>query len=109
MSENHQLFKVIDTVSFFIGNKGIYAIDRGGDRGKLYDKFLKEKENGLSSVLRKERDLIHKGTRKNCHDLAVALPCPHEAVIIKYEEGKERKVSIIFSSLTGLAFIIFRG
>jgi hypothetical protein len=29
------MFKVIDTVSARIGNKGIYAIDRGGDRGKL--------------------------------------------------------------------------
>lgn len=57
------------------------------------------KENGLSSVLRKERDLIHKGTRKNCHDLALALPCPHEAVIIKYEEGKERKVTISYNAI----------
>jgi hypothetical protein len=42
MSENHQLFKVIDTVSLHIGDKGIYAIDRGGDRGKLFDKFLEK-------------------------------------------------------------------
>jgi hypothetical protein len=33
-SENDQLFKVIDTVGAYIGAKGIYAIDRGGDRGK---------------------------------------------------------------------------
>jgi len=31
-SENDQLFKVIDTVGTSIGAKGIYAIDRGGDR-----------------------------------------------------------------------------
>ncbi len=41
-SENQQLFKVIDAVSGRIGNKGIYAIDCGGDRGKLYDKFLEK-------------------------------------------------------------------
>jgi hypothetical protein len=57
----------------------------------------------ICHVLRKERDLIHKGTGKNC------LSSPHVAAIIKYEEGKERKVSAISSFLTGLAFITFRG
>ena len=59
-SENDQLFKVIDAVGAHIGNKGIYAIDRGGDRGKLYDKFL-EKEKRFVIRLTKNRDLIHSG------------------------------------------------
>ncbi|HBE44104.1 MAG TPA: hypothetical protein DDW17_01290 [Deltaproteobacteria bacterium] len=29
--------------------------------------------------------------------MALTLPCPHEAVIIKYEEGKERKVTIHYN------------
>jgi len=98
LSENHQLFTVIDTVSLYVGDKGIYAIDRGGDRNKLYDKFL---EKGKRFVIRlaKTRDLVHKGVRKNCHDLASALPCPHEAVIIKYEEGKEQKTTIFYNAV----------
>jgi hypothetical protein len=41
---------VIDTVGAAMGNKGIYAIDRGGDREKLYEKFLeKEKKSDSSS------------------------------------------------------------
>jgi hypothetical protein len=99
-SENDQLFKVIDTISASMGNKGIYAIDRGGDRGKLYDKFLeKGKEKRFVIRLAKTRDLIHKGTKKNCHLLATALPCPHETVIIKYEEGKEQKITISYNAL----------
>ena len=99
-SENDQIFKAIDTVSLHIGNKGIYAIDRGGDRGKLYDKFLeKGKEKRFVIPLVKTRDLVHRGVRKNCHALATALPCPHEAAIIKYEGGKEQKVTIRYASL----------
>lgn len=99
-SENSQIFKVIDTVSSHVGIKGVYAIDRGGDRGKLYDKFLqKGKEKRFVIRLTKTRDLIHKGTRKNCHDLASALPCPYEAIIVKYEDGKERKISITYNVL----------
>ena len=100
-SENHQIFKVIDTVSAHVGNKGVYAIDRGGDRGKLYDKLLeKGKEKRFVVRLTRNRDLIHKGMRKNCHLLATVLPCPHEAVIIKYEDGKEHKTTIFYNALT---------
>jgi hypothetical protein len=99
-SENHQLFKLIDTVSARIGDKGIYAIDRGGDRGKLYDKFLeKGKEKRFVIRLEKTRDLLHKGVRKNCYLLATLLPCPHQTVIIKYEEGKEEKTTVSYNAL----------
>jgi hypothetical protein len=99
-SENDQLFKVIDTVGSHLGNKGIYAIDRGGDRGKLYDKFLeKGKEKRFVIRLAQKRDLLHKGVRKNCRLLASALPCPHETVIIKYEEGKEEKTTVSYNAL----------
>ena len=92
---------MIDTVSAYIGNKGIYAIDRGGDRGKLYDKFLeKDKEKRFVIRLTKKRDLIHKGIKKNCALLAAALPCPHETVIIKYEEGKEQKTTIFYNVMS---------
>jgi hypothetical protein len=99
-SENYQIFKVIDTVGAHIGNKGIYAIDRGGDRGKLYDKFLeKGKEKRFVIRLVKTRGLVHKGINKNCRLFATALPCPHETVIIKYEEGKEEKTTISYNAL----------
>jgi len=98
-SENDQLFKVIDTVGARIGTKGIYAIDRGGDRGKLYDKFL-EKEKEKRFVIRlASRDLMHKGRRKDCLLLATALPCPHETVIITYAEGKEKRMTISYNAL----------
>ncbi len=99
-SENHQLFKVIDTVGAHMGKKGIYAIDRGGDRGKLYDKFLeKGKEKRFVIRLEKTRDLIHKGVKKNCYLLATMLPCPNQTVIIKYEDGQEEKVTVSYNAL----------
>jgi hypothetical protein len=111
-SENDQLFKVIDAVSAHAGKKGIYAIDRGGDRGKLYDKFLKKGEEKRFVIrLIKTRDLLHKGIKKNCLLLANALPCPHETVIIKYEEGKEHKTTVSYNTvpvkLPGRAYPLF--
>ena len=37
-----------------------------------------------------DRDLIHRGGRKNCCDLAKVVPTPFETVLIVYEDGKER-------------------
>jgi hypothetical protein len=100
MSENHQLFKVIDTVSLFTGNKGVYAIDRGGDRGKLFDKFLKKgQEKRFVVRLIGQRDLVHKGAKKNSLDLATSLSCPHETVLIKYENGKEQKTTVFYGAV----------
>ena len=87
-------------MSAAVGGKGIYAIDRGGDRGKLYERFLKKgKEKRFVIRLTQKRDLIHKGAKKNCLLLASALPCPHETVIIKYENGKEEKTTVSFNAL----------
>jgi hypothetical protein len=99
-SENDQLFKLIDTVGAYLGNKGIYAIDHGGDRGKLYDKFLeKGKEKRFVVRLVQTRDLVHKGMKKNCRLLASAPPCPHETAIINYEERKEDKTTVSYNAL----------
>ena len=29
----------------------------------------------------------------------MALPCPHETVIVRYEDGKERKITIVYNAL----------
>jgi hypothetical protein len=91
-SENDQIFKVIDAVSTHVGKKGIYAIDRGGDRGKLYDKFLKKGEEKRFVIrLVKTRDLIHKGIKKNCLLLANALPCPMKRLLSSTRKGRSRR------------------
>jgi hypothetical protein len=99
LSENHQLYKVIDAVSFHVAPKGIYAIDRGGDRGKIYEKLLEKGKEKRFVIRLNPRDLLHKGIRKDCLNLARALPCPYETAIIKYEEGKEQKTTVSYNAV----------
>ncbi len=49
--------------------------------------------------LAKKTDLIHRGMKKGCALLAKALSCPYDAVIIKYEEGKEQAITISYPAL----------
>ena len=99
-SENDQLFRAMDTVSRYIGSRGIWAIDRGGDRDKLFDKFL-DKEAPKRFVVRlKRRDLVHRGVKRDCYKMARALPCHFKATLIKYEEGKEKVRTVWYNAIS---------
>ncbi|MEW6420013.1 MAG: hypothetical protein AB1480_18175 [Nitrospirota bacterium] len=98
-SENEKMLKMIDTIFKHIGDKGIHAIDRGGDRGIIYERYL-NRGKPIKFVIRlKERDLIHKGKRKHCLDMARSLPTPYETVLIVYEDGKEKKRKIQYNTV----------
>lgn len=99
-SENGELLKAIEMVRRHIGDKGIHAIDRGGDRGVIYKYYL-SRSTPLRFVIRlKERDLIHKGKRKHCLDMATSLPTPHESILIVYDDGKEKRRAVRYNAVT---------
>lgn len=98
-SENSQIFKVIGAIYKYIGDKGIHAIDRGGDRGVIFDKYLNMDKPQRFVIRLVERDLIHKEQKKNCLEMAKALPTPHETVLIVYDDGKEKKKAVQYNAL----------
>ena len=51
VSENHQLLAVIDTVRAATSGRGIYVIDRGGDRIKLFNPFLDRQIRFIARLL----------------------------------------------------------
>lgn len=65
LSENDQLFRVIETVGHSVGTRGIWAMDRGGDRNKILDKFL-DPSNPKRFVIRltKKRDVVSSWKKK---------------------------------------------
>ena len=96
-SENSQILKAIDTIFKHIGDKGIHAIDRGGDRGVIYKKYL-EREKPTRFVIRlKERNLKHKGKEVSCSWLAKVIPTPYETVLIIYDDGKEKRRTVQYN------------
>ena len=53
LSENHQLFKVIDTVSLFVGNKGIYVYYCAVSIG--YITFFFSDKTGINNIPKREK------------------------------------------------------
>jgi len=98
-SENSQLLKLIDTLFRHLQERGIHAMDRGGDRGVLYKKYLGEKKPKRFVIRLVDRDLIHQGRRRNCCELSKVLPTPYETVLIVYEEGKEKRRAVRYNAV----------
>ena len=100
-SENDQLLRAIDTVSRHVGSRGIWAMDRGGDRGIIFERFLHRDEVKRFVIrLQRKRDLVHRGVKKNCHELAQVLACPFKATLIKYEDGKEKVRTVCYTAVS---------
>jgi hypothetical protein len=68
-------------------------------RGVIYKKYLKENKPIRFVIRLKERDLIHRGKRKGCFDIARCLPTPYETVLIIYDDGKEKKRTVQYNAI----------
>ena len=99
-SEPDQLFKTIDTVSRHIGTKGIWAIDRGGDSRKVFDKFLDgEQARRFVIRLQKTRNLVRNGVSQNSYEMARMMDTPHQTRFVKFEKGKEVAWTISYQAV----------
>jgi hypothetical protein len=116
-SENRQILDAVDRVSEGIGKRGIWAIDRGGDRRILLKGLL---ERGLRFVVRMvgERDLIlRSGERKKVLKIAWSCHCSYSQEVTFQKDGETRKKTIFLGSVRvklpfdpgGLTLVVVKG
>jgi hypothetical protein len=81
-SENTQLLSIIDTVAGATAKRGIYVLDRGGDRMKLYEPLL---ERGLRFIirLRGDRHLVVRGRSRRADDLARGVRMRYAETVVR--------------------------
>jgi len=93
-SENRQILNAMDQVRQGIGQKGIWAIDRGGDRSKLLKGFLERKIKFVVRLVG-DRDLILKdGHKKNALKIAWECHCPQQRELKIEKDGETQKKTI---------------
>jgi len=97
MSENRELLNVIEKVHSATSSRGVFVIDRGGDRGVLYDGLLK-KEAPLRFIIRQRGDrLVLDGSRlRQTLELAQSCKTPYQEMVIKEKDGKEKAYLVHF-------------
>jgi len=88
VSENEQILGVVDTLRGAIGNRGIYVIDRGGDRMKLFNPFL-ERQMRFIVRLVGDRHLIVRGQAREARGLAEGCRMLHAEKLVREVDGRE--------------------
>lgn len=87
-SENAQILKAVDSVVEGVGTKGIWVIDRGGDRKVLIDGLSRR---GLHFVIRMVGSR-HEVGETSLLAIAETMRCPFQReVILERPEGKREK------------------
>ncbi|OGF63717.1 MAG: hypothetical protein A2Y62_21420 [Candidatus Fischerbacteria bacterium RBG_13_37_8] len=112
LSENKEILDAIDFVVKRIGQKGIWTIDRGGDRKKIIEHLL---EKNLRFVIRLKGDRhllakqegVDKWDKQDALAIAKQTKCRHYKWIKKKKEGEEipKKVRVTI----GAHEVIFPG
>lgn len=93
ISENRQLLQMIDTIAGASDKRGIYVLDRGGDRSKLYIPLL---ERTLRFIVRLvgNRHLLVRGRLRSARDLARGVPLRYAETVVRETRGGEKKVHL---------------
>jgi len=93
VSENEELLEAIRTISERTQKRGIYVLDRGGDRIELFNPLLDGKLRFIVRLVG-DRHLRFAGRCRSA--LAVAENCPmhYAETMIKEEDGQEKRYNI---------------
>ena len=92
-SENSEILKSVDEISTRTHKRGIWVVDRGGDRKKLIVPFL---ERQLRFIIRLvgNRHLLYRGKARLATELANGCPLPYADTILTEDKGKEKRYRV---------------
>jgi Transposase DDE domain len=92
-SENTQLPGIIDQVAGATERRGVYVLDRGGDRMKLYQPML---ARGLRFIIRLcgDRHLLVRGRCRRADYVACGVQMRYAETAVRESAGVEKKVHL---------------
>jgi hypothetical protein len=95
ISENREIVKAIKKVSKHVKERGIWVMDRGGDRGRLF-KYLLENKKRFIVRLVGDRYLVYRGKEVIALDLAESCLLLYSDRVIKEEKGEEKAYTVSY-------------
>jgi hypothetical protein len=95
ISENQEIMKAIERVGGHVEGRGIWVIDRGGDRGKLFTYFLDNEKRFIIRLVG-DRNVVYRGTEVLAVTLAERCPLVYSERVVKEEKGEEKAYSVSY-------------
>jgi len=92
-SENDEILRAVDRVRSHVKDRGVWVLDRGGDRGKLLTAFL---GRSMRFIVRQrgDRHLLFRGRRRSALEIAEGCPLPWAETIVTMDGDREQACSI---------------
>jgi hypothetical protein len=99
VSENAQLLQMIDLIATATAQRGIYVLDRGGDRSKLYLPLL---ARGLRFIVRLvgDRHLVVRGRLRSAEDIAQGVRMRYAETVVREAASGEKKCHLEYGFRT---------
>ena len=118
-SENLEILATIDDVMRIIGNKGIWTLDRGGDRRKIFIPLLQRKVQFVVRMTTKRDMIDRQGKVRNIASIAQGTRCSQKVEVTVHPKadfpqrktiriGYER-VSFTFEESRDLTLVVIKG
>jgi hypothetical protein len=89
VSENEEILMCVETVSSHTGGRGIWVVDRGGDRRKLFGPLLDMGERFIMRLIG-NRHLVCGGRPLLAREIAARCPMLYADRYVREESGAER-------------------
>jgi len=98
VSENDEILKLVRRVYEATDRRGIFVIDRGGDRRELYKELV---PGGYRFLIRQrgDRHVLYRGRKVEMMQLARICPLPYAETIVKEHKGEEKCYTLEFGFL----------
>lgn len=90
VSENAEIMSAVDQVRRHTGGRGIWAIDRGGDRKKLLEPLLERRERFVIRSVGQRSVVNRRQNKVTIHHLAADCRLRYQARVVKIEKGEEK-------------------
>lgn len=92
-SENVELLEVVDTIREATQGRGIYVIDRGGDRIRLFEPLLERKLRFIVRMVG-DRHLMINGREVEAASHARSMALPYRETVVKVDGNQERRLEL---------------
>jgi hypothetical protein len=101
VSENEELLKAIGGVREATAGRGVYVMDRGGDRKVLYRELVSD-EGGVRFIVRQrgDRQVLYRGRRVPMLQLAQGCRTGYGAVVVNEGQHREKSYRIEVGALS---------